>query len=220
MKFAIPIKSHISVSLHVTGTTVKIESLSDRDAGFCSGEDTDIDTGYHSPTETSQDSTDGKDSVDHFIHGKRKVIEPKKEPEEEEPKFKKIKVESGIDSSYSDSIKSNPSPLSLVKEEVLCSERAKRTSPFRPWDLEMPCSHEWVQEEPLALVVDKNKRSQESQHFHYQSYQLPRCESVSSSHSMIHDLHNSQRLHKVVRTFEPEKCVDMSMSIPESSTSR
>lgn len=197
---------------------MKIESLSDRDAGFCSGEDTDIDTGYHSPTETSQDSTDGKDSVDHFIHGKRKVIEPKKEPEEEEPKFKKIKVESGIDSSYSDSIKSNPSPLSLVKDEV-CSERAKRVSPFRPWDLERPCSREWVQEEPLALVVDKNKRSQESQHFHYQSYQLPRCESVSSSHSMVHDLHKSQRSHEVVRIFEPKESVDMSMT-SESSRNR
>lgn len=198
---------------------MKIETLSERDAGFCSGEDTDIDTGYHSPTETSQDSIDAKNSVNHFIHGKRNLTEPKMEPDEEGPKFKKIKVESGIGSSYTDSIKSNPSPLSLVKEEV-CSEPAKIPSPFRPWDLERPCSREWVQEEPLALVVDKRKMILEKTHFLYQSYQLPRCESADSSHSMIHDLHNSQRLHKVARTFEPEKCVDVSMVTPEPSGSR
>lgn len=211
---------------------MKIEALSDRDAGFCSGEDTDIDTGYHSPTETSQDSTDGKESIHHFQrHGKRKILEPKKEPEEE-PKFKQIKVESGIDSSYSDSIKSNPSPLSLVKEEVLAAEQAKRMSPFRPWDLERPgsrdlerpdsrdrervCSREWVQEEPLALVVDKKKRSRDD---HYQSYRLPKSEadSLGPDESGVYDLRKCQDPHEVVRLFEPEHCTDSSDMVPDSS---
>lgn len=129
---------------------LKMSTLLERDAGFCSGEDDeDLDTDLHSPTDASEDSVDVKVKPVSSLRGscknKRKCIEPRKVGEEVKRRI--------ID--FRESTESNLS------------------NPFRPWSHQPPpagyhliqpplpsgyqpeiCRTQCIdQEEPLSLVL-------------------------------------------------------------------
>lgn len=150
-------KYKIRCTFLISVTTVKSESSSDRDAGFYSGEDTDFEVQYHSPTttETSRDSVDTKESVDNR-RNKRKCDKANKFRDDEsdvkriklEPSAK-VKTEPGVEDECEDNLCDRiTSPLSIkneidseisstVKSEpwrnVVVVERPR--SPFRPWNV-------------------------------------------------------------------------------------
>ncbi|XKL60960.1 hypothetical protein PGB90_008017 [Kerria lacca] len=221
--------------------TVKSETLSDRDAGFCSGEETDLDIEYHSPIDTSRDSTDVKEYAESNRNkNKRKNAEPRKVAEiNDEPEIKLIKLENSSGrasplSNKSDFIKRSPSPYikeeiidhtkipnsSYIKEEI--QNVLKSCSPFRPWSIDrsnnnycpiLPyvyspaspnASPDFVQEEPLALVVEKKKEDNFPQ-YAYESRNLD-SESLSQENMEVQDLRINQRPQEVVRLHEMEMC--------------
>ncbi len=169
--------------------TVKSETFSDRDAGFCSGEDTDFDYGFHSPTETSRDSGAGsysKDSSETYrTKNKRKSLEPRKVDEfdgEAEPEAKLIKLESPTTDEVISS--SSPYQCEFVKADSREDFQAyvkPSSSPFRPWNVDTPIPSSFVQEEPLSLVVEKKYSNQ---FFPYHSSPVPGHTWTSSTHTL------------------------------------
>ncbi|XP_065209984.1 transcription factor Atoh8 [Planococcus citri] len=219
------------------GTTIKSETLSDRDAGFCSGEETDLDTDFHhSPTDTSRDSSDTKDSTLEYRcsigKNKRKCAEPRK-VEDHLPPLKQIKLETDPYAAPVKEIKlehdSYAAPCVIKYErspsspENSTSDSKPSISPFRPWSCSdsrthTPSSYEYatvpsipsgyvpptyVQDEPLALVVEKKHEIDQ------QVEQKPTFYDVPESKVDVHDLRvNQLRPQEVVRIFDESRMND------------
>lgn len=218
--------------------TVKCETLSDRDAGFCSGEETDLDTEFHSPTDTSRDSSDTKDYSEHFPNkNKRKCAEPRKVADIGEPtESKMIKLEHSSDRGSPCSVQSEfvkPCVSPYIKEEI-CND-VKPSSPFRPWSCDRPISQEYqsipsgyvpqfvnhIQEEPLSLVVEKKPRIE----FLHQSAAVSpdtdsRYSSSSPSPAEVQDLSVNQRPQEVVRIRDHEMNFSRSPEIQQDTSNR
>lgn len=194
-----------------------------------------MDTEFHSPADTSRDSSDTKDSsLEYRVNkNKRKCAEPRKVDErkfDDTPPLKLIKLEPETVSPVNVRYERTCSPSNDVKPSI---------SPFRPWSSDQrpqssvvspaipsgyvpPCAQSFDQEEPLSLVVEKKRNDGEPRS------QIDQTEPMYSGRPsvvQVEDLRvNQPRPQEVVRIYDSDekynydaKCTENKLSMMHES---